>query len=307
MRRLYTMTRKTASKHRTAKIPATTKINAQKINAFKQTIRSYYKKHGRSFPWRESTNPYHILVSEIMLQQTQADRVVRFYNRFIETLPTVYALATAPKNLLLTLWKGLGYNRRALQLQKTAQIIISKHRGVVPHSLTALTSLPGVGNATAGDIRSFAFNKSAVVVETNIRTAVIYFFFNNTSAKDSLVSESEIESIIKQSLPTRGIRNWYFGLMDYGAMLKKKHGNLSSRASIYTKQKSFKGSQRELRAALLFKIHEASIHETALLKFASKINKDRKQEVPAILDKLAQEGFIKKIKKTWYIRNEQSI
>ncbi len=210
---------------------------------FKKTVWSYYKKNRRDFPWRQTRDPYKILVSEIMLQQTQTPRVIFKYEEFITAFPTLESLAKAPLKKVLLLWQGLGYNRRAVNLQKATQIIISHHKGKFPRDYTSLIDLPGVGPATAGDIMAFAWNKPVVVIETNIRTVFIHSFFKDE--KD--VHDKDILPLIEKTLDTKKPRDWYYALMDYGTMLKKTQINPSRRSKHYSKQSPFKGSNQDFK------------------------------------------------------------
>ena len=140
-----------------------------RIRAFRRRVLAYYRRHGRDFAWRRIRNPYHILVSEIMLQQTQVSRVSKFYPKFLRRFPTISALASSPLSKILGAWQGLGYNRRALFLQKIARRVVDEHRGTVPADPAMLATLPGIGKNTAGAIAAFAFNTAAPFIETNIR------------------------------------------------------------------------------------------------------------------------------------------
>ncbi|UCG84215.1 MAG: A/G-specific adenine glycosylase, partial [Dehalococcoidia bacterium] len=144
---------------------------------FQQLIWDYYKDHGRLFPWRQTDDPYHILVSEIMLQQTQTSRVLKKYESFISTFPDFQTLAESPLINVLKAWQGLGYNRRAVALHKIAQIVVADCEGELPSSEKVLVKLPGIGPYTASAIKAIAFNQPAVLIETNIRTVYIFFFF----------------------------------------------------------------------------------------------------------------------------------
>lgn len=226
-----------------------------RINSFKNTVWKFYRAHGRGhLPWRKTRDPYKILVSEIMLQQTQVDRVIPKYKSFLKKFPKVKALAKVKNKDVLLEWQGLGYNRRALNLKRAAEKIVSDFGGEFPQTLDELLTLPGVGRATAGDVLAFAFNKPAVVIETNIRTVFIHHFF----ADKKKVSDKEILKLIEKTLPTShakgrtgGVREWYYALMDYGAHLKKTLGNNIARSKHYKKQSTFKGSNRELRSHIL--------------------------------------------------------
>ncbi|HRH26112.1 MAG TPA: A/G-specific adenine glycosylase [Candidatus Paceibacterota bacterium] len=273
---------------------ANTKKSAKK---FISTVYDHYRIHARSFPWRETNDPYKILVSEIMLQQTQADRVVEKYNSFITQFPTIEMLARAPLSQVLKEWKGLGYNRRAKYLHSTAQIVIEKHNGAFPKDLQSLIELPGIGEATAGDILAFAFNIPEIVIETNIRTVFIHHFFPETHG----VSDKELIPLIEKTLDKQDPRSWYYALMDYGSMLKKTIGNVSKRSSTYTKQSAFKGSTRELRAKLLF---ELSLKPRTLKSLSLLVSYRSSEEILNALMGLLKDGMIEKKSATWYIHGD---
>lgn len=212
--------------------------------AFKKTIWNYYKKYGREMPWRENITPYRIVVSEIMLQQTQAHRVVRKFDSFIKKFPSFKSLAEASLQDVLKEWQGLGYNRRGLNLHRLAQTIKSK----LPSTYEELLELPGIGPNTAGSILAFAFNIPQPFIETNIRTVFIHFFFKDHRGK---VDDKKLMPIIEATLDKKNPREWYYALMDYGAFLKKTEVNPSRRSKHHTQQSKFKGSNRELRANIL--------------------------------------------------------
>jgi len=186
-------------------------------------------------------------VSEVMLQQTQVERVAPFYKKFMREFPTPTALTRAPLKKVLRVWSGLGYNRRALYLQRAAQKMVREHDGQVPRSIAELDALPGIGEATAAAICAYAYNAPVVFVETNIRTVFLHHFF----PKRNKVRDREILEVVKHTLPKSKIREWYAGLMDYGTHLKEKHGNQNVRSAHYTKQKPFVGSVRHMRGELL--------------------------------------------------------
>ena len=229
---------------------------------FQRTILTYYRAHGRTtIPWRKTHDPYKILVSEIMLQQTQVSRVLLKYKSFLQKFPTVDTLAAAPLADVLREWQGLGYNRRGMYLKKCAEIVVKDFGGKFPKDLKILKSLPGIGPATAGDILAFAWNLPAVVIETNIRSVFIHFFFKDRTG----ISDKEILPFIERTLPSGNIREWYYALMDYGAYLKtSEKTNPSRRSKHHTKQSRFEGSHRQKRAALLKLLLEKNISEKEL-------------------------------------------
>lgn len=214
---------------------------------FQRTILEYYEKHGRSFPWRITDDPYAIMVSEFMLQQTQTDRVAEKYLRWLEVFPSITDLAAASLVQVLEQWVGLGYNRRARFLHRCAQIITEEYGGVVPQAPAVLQTLPGIGPYTAAAVSTFAYNKPNAFIETNIRAVFIFFFFQDQTE----VSDKEIFPLIEAAVYTENPRLWYYALMDYGAELKKKTVNPNRKSKHYTKQSKFEGSVRQARGAII--------------------------------------------------------
>lgn len=260
-------------------------LTSQQIRSFQKTIYNYYIQQGRDLPWRKTTNPYHILVSEIMLQQTQVDRVVTKYEHFIATFPDFQALATAEVKEVLVAWQGLGYNRRALNLKKLAEIVVRDFNGVLPDSPDLLKTLPCIGPATAASICAFAFNLPTVFIETNIRSVFIHFFFKNKKQ----VHDDELLPLVQQTLDRSQSGTWYSALMDYGVMLKKTYGNPSRKSAHHYKQSSFIGSDRQIRGMILkLLLSTTSLSQTDLIKAL----KSRAPRLSRILVELKQEGFI---------------
>ncbi len=232
------------------------------LSRFKKTIWDYYKKNGRhDLPWRKTKDPYKILVSEVMLQQTQVSRVIEKYKSFLKKFPTVEVLAQAPLKEVLLEWQGLGYNRRAKYLKLCAEKVTHDFDGTFPKDFKTLISLPGIGPATAGDMLAFAYNIPVPVIETNIRSVFIHFFHASSADKfpeghPRGIADRDLLPLIEQTLPTfpytrcRGIREWYWALFDYGAYLKQTR-NPNTRSKHYVKQSPFKGSNREKRSQIL--------------------------------------------------------
>lgn len=220
-----------------------------KIKNFQDKILHFYQDHGREhLPWRKDRNPYRIFVSEIMLQQTQADRVIPKFTEFIKAVPTIEKLAKLPQKKLLRLWQGLGYNSRALRMQRAAREIVVNHAGKIHKDKEALIALPSIGPYTASAIRVFAHNLPDIVIETNIRRIFIHEFFKDREN----ISDADILPLIEQTLPKENPRIWYEALMDYGATLPKVlKRNPNTRSLHYTKQSKFVGSDRELRGKIL--------------------------------------------------------
>lgn len=215
---------------------------------FVGTVWKYYEAYGRSdLPWRKTRNPYHILVSEMMLQQTQVERVIPKYRAFLSAFPTVEALASASLAEVLALWQGLGYNRRAKFLHGAAKALVRDHKGRFPKDEAGLRALPGVGSYTALAVMAFAYNVPVVLIETNVRTVFIHHFF----PKAASVADAEIMRLVERTLPEERAREWYGALMDYGTHLKRTFGNYNRKSSTYKKQSPFVGSARQVRGAIV--------------------------------------------------------
>ncbi|RIK39983.1 MAG: A/G-specific adenine glycosylase [Chloroflexi bacterium] len=180
----------------------------------------WYTRTARRLPWRETRDPYAILVSEIMLQQTQAERVVPKYEAFLQQFPTVASLAAASPAEVIRAWAGLGYNRRALNLQRTCAAIAERHGGVVPSSVEELQALPGIGPYTAGAVACFAYEQDVAFADVNIRR-VIHRVAVGPDVPQRLVSERELETIAQAALPPGCGYVWNQGLMELGATLCK--------------------------------------------------------------------------------------
>jgi len=223
-------------------------LTAGEIRKFRTAVYDYYRAHGRhSMLWRRAITPYRVLVSEVMLQQTQVDRVTAKFPLFMKRFPTIRSLAEAPARDVLGAWQGLGYNRRALALQKTCRKIVTDYRGRLPSDPARLLTCPGIGPATAASIAAFAFNAPVTFIETNIRAAYIHAFFPGRGR----VTDDEIAPLLARTLDQRAPRVWYYALMDYGAMLKKKHANPARRSAHYARQGVFEGSDRQVRGMIL--------------------------------------------------------
>ncbi len=204
-------------------------------------------------PWRETSDPYRIWISEIMLQQTQVDRVREKYEEFLSEFGTIEELAAASVGEVLKVWKGLGYNRRALHVKKSAEIVMKDFKGLFPRTIEALDALPGIGHATAAAILVYAFNQPHVFIETNIRTVFIDYYFKKELVQNPLhkISDTELLPLIQAALDLKNPREWYYALMDYGSMLKRTRVNPSRASKHYVKQSKFEGSDRQLRGKIL--------------------------------------------------------
>ena len=222
-------------------------LSQGKLEQLKKTVWDYYRANRRDFPWRRNINPYRVLVSEIMLQQTQVSRGAVKYKEFLKQFPTFKALAQASNAEVLAAWQGLGYNRRALYLKKTAEVVMKEHKGKLPDSAVLLMRLPGIGVYTAGAVCAFAFNKPVVFIDTNVRRVFIHHFFNDRVD----VTDAELEPLVEAALDRDNAREWYSALMDYGSMLGLKEENANKRSAHYVKQSKFEGSLRQVRGKIL--------------------------------------------------------
>jgi len=263
-------------------------MKLDRTRELRRVVWSYYRRSGRDLPWRRTQNPYRILVSEVMLQQTQVERVLPKYREFLRCFPTVRVLAEAPLSEVLRAWSGLGYNRRALFLKRAAEIIVREHRGRVPRSLEALERLPGIGAYTARAILCFAFDEPTVFLETNIRTVFIHHFFAGRVRRGSVVSDRELLPLVEASLDRNAPREWYFALMDYGAHLKQTVGNVSRASAHYARQSAFRGSAREARGRTL-KLLVAGAKSEARLASLSTLSQGR---VRRALSSLVDDGLV---------------
>ena len=238
-------------------------------------------------PWRETRDPYHILVSEIMLQQTQVDRVRAKYDEFLAAFPDLAALAAASFDRVLAAWQGLGYNRRAMFLHRTARIIVREHRGRVPDDIAALLALPGIGAATAASIRAFAFDAPVVFIETNIRRVFIHEFFPDREE----VTDADLLPLVAAALDRRSPREWYYALMDYGAALARQVPNPNRRSRSYVRQSRFEGSDRQVRGAILRALVGGSALTGSGIVRAAGGDGER---VLLLLANLEREGFVQR-------------
>lgn len=262
------------------------------IELFQKTIWDFYATHQRNFRWRFCDDPYAIVVSEIMLQQTQTYRVEPKFEQWMLAFPSFEILAQANLRDVLYIWQGLGYNRRGVALHKIAQIIMEEHRGELPADPLILESFPGIGKATAASICAFAFNMPTIFIETNIRAVFIHSFFKDQQE----VSDKQLLPLVEQTIDRSNPREWYYALMDYGVHLKKLHKNPSRRSAHHAKQSRFEGSDRQIRGTIVRLLANAgTLHKNVLL---AKINDGRTEK---ILSQLCDEKMIKSNNEYFFI------
>jgi len=252
------------------------------MDDFREQVWDYYHAHARTMPWRDDPSPYHVLVSELMLQQTQVGRVLPKYEEFMTKFPTIQALADAPLGEVLSAWSGLGYNRRAKFLHAAAQKVTRECGGELPDTLEGLTSLPGVGKNTAGAILAYAFNQPVMFIETNVRTVFIHHFF----ADRSDVDDKELAPLVQQACDPEHPREWYWALMDYGTHLKQTLGNNISQSKHYAKQSRFEGSRRQIRGRIL------KLLTVGPMPLADLLRQNLDERTSGVIDDLKTEGFI---------------
>jgi len=262
---------------------------------FLETLWNYYAEFGRfELPWRICEpdgrfDPYKIMVSELMLQQTQVGRVIPKYQEFLAEFPTVHNLAQAELGDVLRAWQGLGYNRRAKYLWQAAQIVDNlKH---FPETVPELVKLPGVGVNTAGAIVAYAYNSPVVFIETNVRTVYIHHFFADRMG----VADKEIIDLAAQTLNHEHPREFYWALMDYGSHLKTTIGNANKASKHYVKQSRFVGSRRQVRGQIIKLL--GSVPQT--LPVLQQVIQD--ERLPEVLSELVSEGLVRQNGRQYYL------
>ncbi|MDP3901346.1 MAG: A/G-specific adenine glycosylase [bacterium] len=260
------------------------------VQKLQKTVLGWYKNNKRDLPWRKTKDPYEILVSEVMLQQTQVSRVLEKYPEFLKAFPTLKALARAPDRELLSVWKGLGYWKRALNLKETARIIQQEHKGRFPKDPRELEKLPGVGPYTARAVACFAFLNPEAFIDTNIRRVYLHFFFKDKAE----VSDKDILTIAQKVVWREDPREWHYALFDYGAVeLKDKKVNRQSRH--YAKQSRFEGSFRSFRTSIVKMLLEKEGVEKKVLRsfLDQQLHKQKAPwEADDIIESLVQDGLI---------------
>lgn len=278
--------------------------------AFQKHVWDWYTKNRRSLPWRPPrlsssqtwcrNHAYEIFISEIMLQQTQVDRVIPFFEKFITELPDWEALATCPQPKLLKLWKGLGYNRRALNTKRAAQYILAHHDGILPKDLKELQKIPNVGVYTSAALMNFVHRTPTPLIETNVRTVFFHHFYPNQEN----ISDEKIMKKVSATLHTENPREWMYALMDYGSHLRSEGVRITSKSKHYTKQKSFKGSKREIRGKILEILLDEPVLSPEILeqKITDEI-KDNENNPMHIIEDMIEEGFLEKKRGMVMIKN----
>lgn len=266
-------------------------LSSEQIKAFQAKILTWYKANKRDLPWRPPSlklrkdgtrDPYKILVSEVMSQQTQLSRVIPKYEAWLIRFPTISELAAAPVSEVLRFWSGLGYNRRALNLQKASQVIVKDFHGEFPKTTGELVRLPGLGKYTASAVACFAFNEQIPVIDTNIRKVITHEFFQGI-----LPEEKVIEKVALHILPLGKAYEWNQALMDYSALAMK------GKKVPVPKQSHFLSSNRYYRGQIikaLLQLHEISL--LGLEDFFNDHNPIERERLVEILESMQKEGLI---------------
>ncbi len=289
-------------------------LDPDRLERFRSLVYDYYRQFGRhDLEWRNTRDPYRVLVSEFMLQQTQVARVRKKYREFLSLFPSISDLARAGLRDVLGAWSGLGYNRRARFLHELARRVCEERDGELPEDREELRSLPGVGTYTASAVACFAFDAPVALLETNIRRALIYSFFAEPDREwpepfaaevpgtDSIEPQIEPRSIVapvhdrdislvaEAVLDREQAREWNYALMDYGELIGRRVPN-PNRASVhYTRQSRFEGSLRQARGAAIRVLTtvEAADAETIAAQYGLPLSR-----IESALNELSNEGIV---------------
>ncbi|MBA3318143.1 MAG: A/G-specific adenine glycosylase [Gemmatimonadales bacterium] len=221
---------------------------------FRRRLLRWFRRHGRDLPWRRTRDPYHIVVSEFMLQQTQVSRVEAYYDRFLKRYPSIEALAAAPAATVRESWEGLGYYRRAANLHRLAQVVVGEHGGVVPADPAALMRLPGVGRYTAGAVACFAYQRATPAVDTNVARVIQRAFHPRLRG---IAVARRVWKTAATIVPRKGNAAWGFNqaIMELGALVctarVARCGECPVRAACLTGRRTAIGAARGVLAPSL--------------------------------------------------------
>jgi len=250
---------------------------------FRELVWSEARALYRGMPWRDEPSFYHVLVSEVMLQQTQVSRALIKFVEFMEAFPTIEDLAATSLANVLRVWNGLGYNRRAKFLWQAAQQVVADGQ---PKTAKDLERLSGVGKNTAGAIMNYVYEVPTPFVETNIRTVYIHHFF----ADSFEVTDKELLTFVDSTMDAEHPRQWFWALMDYGSYLKSSHGALLNQSRHYKKQSPLKGSVREVRGQIIRELMKRSMSESELREAVNADERFESALAGLINDQLVQHG-----------------
>ncbi len=274
----------------------------ENIHRFDRALFRWHQTHYRPMRWRATLDPYRILVSEVMLQQTQVSRVKERYDGFLKAFPTVHDLATAPLGEVLKVWSGLGYNRRAKYLHLAAKTIIKTYNGIFPSEREALLKLPGVGPSTAAALQTFAFGKDEPMIDTNIRRVLRRALFGGRD-----VSDETLYDLAKSMIPRGKGREWNYAMLDLGAISCKANGHDPScpirdihgpigRREQTKKHEPFERSKRFVRGRIMKYIARAGVATDARIKY---LKGSSAFDPILVADELVEEGLLRRIRRTY--------
>lgn len=256
-------------------------LDSESVHSFQENIMDWWSKNARNLSWRKNPSPYQVLVSEIMLQQTQVNRVIPKYEEFLQEFPTIEDLASAETKHLLTVWSGLGYNRRAIWLREAANEIVKL--GEFPREVKELRKLKGIGDYTSRSILIFAFNKDVAAVDTNIRRVFIASGF-----ADESMNAKEVQDVADTLLLKGRSSDWHNALMDYGSQVLT---STVTGIAPTSKQPCFRGSTREIRGAIIRVL--TKIDRMTLDELIASLEVDcTSADVAPVLDQLVTEKLI---------------
>lgn len=266
------------------------KLTKSQIAHFQNFVYEFYTKNKRHFNWRTNITPYKIVVSEIMLQQTQTARVIPKFETWLARFPDFQTLAQASNFDVLAAWQGLGYNRRGLALATIAQKVVHEYQAILPQNPEILQTLPAIGPNTAGSICAFAFNLPTIFIETNIRTVFTHTFFKDQAK----ICDKILLPLIAQTIDQKEPREWYYALMDYGVHLKQKLPGINAKSKQYARQSKFEGSKRQIRGLVIKILTEVQhINEDEILELIAMKLPNNAHDPQNVLDDLASENIIK--------------
>ncbi len=270
-------------------------IPPQEIRSFQNLIFTWWQSNRRDLPWRHTRDPYRILVSEVMLQQTQVSRVLPKYEEFLQLFPDVQALASAGTGAVLKAWKGMGYNQRALYLKRTAEAVVTKYKGKLPNSEELLTKLPGLGMYTARALMVFAFEKDVAMVDTNIRQIITHFFFDGLPQKEKVIEEAATLLV-----PKGRSWEWHQALMDFGALALKSQAKPRHLPGRPTNVVPFKQSDRFYRGRIIDVLRVSTQKEAKLVADLTRLYAKDKSFYERIITGLIKDGLV--VKNTGILR-----
>jgi A/G-specific adenine glycosylase len=278
--------------------------------ALRDAVLAWYDAEGRQFAIRDSTDPYAILVSEVMAQQTQIGRAAQYWDRWMRRFPTLAALAGASPADVLREWAGLGYNRRAINLQRTARAIVAEHGGAVPDSVAALEGLPGVGPYTARAVAAIAFGRPVAAVDTNVRRVV-----SRVASTAGVLAPRELQALADAAVPEGRAKAWTHALMDVGATFCRprrprcescpalawcRYAAIADRASVTRaagrgdaqepRERPFRATTRWLRGRLLDRLRGAP--DGAWVEFSGAIGDHGPAAVAEALSAMSADGLL---------------